>query len=105
MKGKFKLVMKNKHYAGKVAGINFYKGVGHTDDEFKAKRLAESLGYDLEVDGEEKVEDINEDNVEDEEGTDEEDEVLECPYCDKTYKTKSGLTRHINDKHEGEDAE
>jgi hypothetical protein len=27
------------------------------------------------------------------------DGVLECPHCDKTYKTEAGFENHLADKH------
>lgn len=100
--GRFKLISDNKNYAGTVGrGIKMYKGIGFTDDEANAKRVAEALGYEL-VDtqaDEKEDEDENADNEEEVDTEDNEEELYVCDECGKEYKTKSGLTRHMKDKH------
>lgn len=95
-----KVIVPNKNFKGKIAGVEFYKGVGKFEDQKKAEYIAQVFGYKLELEDDKAPEDEAPANDEEEDHTEDDgEEIFECPHCDKEYKTKSGLTRHINDKH------
>lgn len=77
--------LEDRKFTGTYLSVTFKDGEGQTDSNYLAERF-EKKGLLVE-----KVV---------------EEEVLNCPHCEKEYKSQATLDKHIKDKHpEGDGAD
>ena len=80
---KYKITLPNdNNLTGIYLSIPFVNGVGETNNDFIADK-AKIKGLEVEA-----VLDM-----------DNEGEKIQCPYCQKSYKTQESLEKHIAQKH------